>query len=50
MGRPRKKASELTTEEAIRRLFGKNGARALKELAREADAKKPRKPKKQQEK
>lgn len=40
MGRPRKKAADLTTEEAMRKLFPK---RALNRAKKEAE-KEPRKP------
>lgn len=37
MGRPRKKAPELTTEEAVKRLFPKRGITEAKKEARKAD-------------
>jgi hypothetical protein len=37
MGRPRKKASELTTEEAMKRLFPQRVITAAKKEARKAD-------------
>jgi len=44
MGKPKKTSDKLTTDEAIRRLFGKKGARILKQLAHELDEeKKPKK-------
>ncbi len=46
MGKPKKKPEELTTNEAIERLFGKHGAEILKRVARELDEEKPKKRKK----
>ncbi len=37
MGRPRKKASELTTEEAIKRLFPRRAITAVKKEVKKAD-------------
>jgi hypothetical protein len=37
MGRPRKKASELTTEEAVKRLFPRRAITAAKKEAQKAD-------------
>jgi hypothetical protein len=37
MGRPRKKVSELPTEEAIKRLFPREAINAAKEEVRKAD-------------
>jgi hypothetical protein len=37
MGRPRKKASELTTEQAVKRLFPRAGITAAKKEAAAAD-------------
>ncbi len=39
MGRPRKKAPDLTTEEAIRRLFPRRVVTEAKKEARKADEK-----------
>ena len=47
MGRPKKKATELTTDKAIERLFGKKGAEAVRQAVHDLDEEKPaRKPKK----
>jgi len=43
MGRPRKKAADLTTEEAMRRLFPKRVLAKAKEEAAEKETKKPSK-------
>jgi len=48
MGRPRKKAQDLTTEEAMRRLFPPKVIREAKKEVARADEKKPRKPSKEQ--
>jgi hypothetical protein len=42
MGRPRKKAKDLTTEQAIKRLFPRRAVTRLKKAA--ADAEKPSNP------
>jgi hypothetical protein len=41
MGRPKKKPHEMTTEQAMVRLFGKKGHALLKETARKLDEEKP---------
>lgn len=43
MARPKKKPSEMTTDEAMKRLFGKKRADLLKQKARELDEEKPNK-------
>jgi hypothetical protein len=48
MGRPKKRAVDLTTDEAIRRVFGKQGASDLKKLARKVNRDKPKKQKNKQ--
>lgn len=40
MAKPKKKAGEMTTEEALQRLFGKKGAALLKRVAHELDEEK----------
>ena len=40
MGRPKKKPSEMTTEQAMRRLFGKKRLALLKKVAQELDSEK----------
>jgi hypothetical protein len=47
MGRPRKKAQDLTTEEAMRRLFPAKVIRLAKKEAEKSETK-PRKPSKDQ--
>jgi len=39
MGRPRKRASDLTTEEAVKKLFPRRAITAAKKEARKADEK-----------
>lgn len=39
----RKKASKLTTREAVNRIFGKGAAKALKKLVKQLDEEKTRK-------
>jgi len=46
MGNPKKKAHELTTEQALKRLFGKKGAALLKRVAQDLGEKKGKKRKK----
>jgi hypothetical protein len=46
MSKPKKKAGELTTDEALKRLFGKKGAALLKRVAEELDEEKANKRKK----
>lgn len=50
MGKPKKKTSELTTEEALKRLFGNKGATLLKRIALELDDEKPCKSRKAKKK
>ena len=45
MGRPKKKPSEMTTEQAMRRLFGKKRLALLKKVAQELDTEKTSKSK-----
>jgi hypothetical protein len=44
MGRPKKKAHELTTEQAMHRLFGKKRTAILKRVAQQLDEEKTNKP------
>jgi hypothetical protein len=47
MAKARKKAPELTTTQAMNRIFGRGAAKRLREVVKAADAKKgQRKPKK----
>ena len=48
MGKPKKekKAGKMTTEEALKRLFGKKGTELLKKVALELDEEKDKKGKK----
>jgi hypothetical protein len=46
MPRRKKKAHELTNEEALQRVFGKHGFRRLEEMVREIGSKKTHKKKK----
>jgi len=43
MAKHRKKASELTTDEALNRLFGRGAAKKLRQLVEAEDAQKGRK-------
>jgi hypothetical protein len=43
MAKTRKQASELTTTEAMNRIFGKGAAQRLREVVKQEDAKKGRK-------
>ncbi len=46
MAKTKKKANELTTDEALLRLFGKKGATLLKRMAQDLDEEKANKRKK----